>query len=120
MEMDSLISVLESLKENSESFFTKDGDDAIWRKDVEALNQIIPILTVCNLRGIRTAVELAAAFEEQEKLKERPAKRYKQRFCDYWGCPSCRHYIAKGDPHCRNCGQRIGWAAIQTDGGNSE
>lgn len=64
MKMDELIAVANSLKENSQSFFSKDGDDEIFRKDVEALNEIIPILTVCKNYGIQSAIELDAVLNK--------------------------------------------------------
>lgn len=110
MKMDELIAVANSLKENSQSFFSKDGDDEIFRKDVDALDKIIPILTVCKNRGVESEIELAAALDEERiRLNVRTAIVEKGRYYDYYKCPSCSSYIASGDCYCRNCGQKIGW-----------
>lgn len=128
MEMDSLISVLESLKENSESFFTNDGDDAIWREDVEALNQIIPILTACKHRGVKNAEELADILDSYSGLMTRYQKmieKYttpqdaKKIITGRWLCPSCSEASVYRRNHCHKCGQRLGWPPMRRNGGNT-
>lgn len=52
MSIDSIISQISSLKDNSQSFITKDGDDEIWREDVRACESAIAILSALQDVGI--------------------------------------------------------------------
>lgn len=52
MSIDSIISQISSLKDNSQSFITKDGDDEIWREDVRACESAIAILSALQDAGI--------------------------------------------------------------------
>lgn len=44
MRMEDIISQLESIRTNSASFLDSKETDSIWRKDIEALDEIITIL----------------------------------------------------------------------------
>ena len=44
MRMEDIISQLESIRANSASFLDSKETDSIWRKDIEALDEIITIL----------------------------------------------------------------------------
>lgn len=52
MSIDGIISQISSLKDNSQSFITKDGDDEIWREDVRACESAIAILSALQDAGI--------------------------------------------------------------------
>lgn len=46
MDKQEVLKQLKSLADNSESFYTKDGDDEIWRKDVMALGIAMAVITM--------------------------------------------------------------------------
>lgn len=58
MSIDSIISQISSLKDNSQSFITKDGDDEIWREDVRACESAIAILSALQDAGINDPKQL--------------------------------------------------------------
>lgn len=64
MEINELISVLISLRASSKDCFTDDGTDEIFREDVEAIDQIIPILMALEQNGIKNAADIDAVLND--------------------------------------------------------
>lgn len=95
MTNEKVISQLEDLQENSESFLEKDETESVWRDDINALNIAIDAVK-----------------------KQIPTVAMKSDSGSYYICPSCmkliEHYeISHGNieiPYCKWCGQRIDWA----------
>lgn len=52
MSIDEIIRQLSSIKDNAESFTTKDGDDEIWREDIAVCEELISILSEMQDAGI--------------------------------------------------------------------
>lgn len=52
MSIDEIIRQLSSIKDNAESFTTKDGDDEIWREDIAVCEELISILSEMRDAGI--------------------------------------------------------------------
>lgn len=74
MSIDSILAQISSMKDNSRSFFTKDGDDEIWRKDVEACENAIAILSALQDAGINEPEQIRnftnfKIFKKKKRIK---------------------------------------------------
>lgn len=58
MSTDKIIRQLLSIKDNAESFTTKDGDDEIWREDIAVCEELISILSEAQDAGINNTDQI--------------------------------------------------------------
>ena len=70
MSIDSIVSQISSLKDNSESFITGNGDDEIWVNDVRACESAIAILSALQDAGIGGLEELQSFLAEKNETSE--------------------------------------------------
>lgn len=57
MTIEKMIDQIVSIKDNAESFTTKDGDDEIWRADIKVCEEMIAILSALQDAGVNTSQE---------------------------------------------------------------
>ena len=71
MSIDRILSQISSLKDNSKSFFTNDGDDRIWREDVKACHIVIAILSALQDAGFNKPEQIynLAKQSKQERIR---------------------------------------------------
>lgn len=69
--IDSIISQISSLKDNSQSFITKDGDDEIWREDVRACENAISILSTLQDAGINELDQIRDFIKHRTPVKRK-------------------------------------------------
>lgn len=119
MGMDSILAQLASLADNSRSsIMGKPEDeefDAIWKANIEALEQTTAILSALQDEGIRDPEQVhdliadynALADERRElhRKYEHPNPAISVGGQDF--CPECRNPIRYQSRHCPRCGKRL-------------
>lgn len=69
--MDGILHQISSLKDNSFSFFTKDGDDEIWREDVRACENVIAILSALQDAGINELEQIYDFIAQYKAIQQK-------------------------------------------------
>ena len=98
-----IISQLESLKENSQSFLEKDEPGSVWADDIKALDEAMDII-----HDYALVTEQAARLMQKYETPKDVIRRGNGMF-DAWQCPDCQGFIQHGNEHCHWCGRKIGW-----------
>lgn len=129
MDIDSILSQLSSLEDNSKSFITGKQDEAewedIWKADVEALKQAAAILKALQDEGIGDPEQVrdliadynAIASERQEMYRKYETPDPAITVGGTAFCPDCKTQIYYHPRHCPGCGKRLlqerGWNQAQ-------
>lgn len=129
MDIDSILSQLSSLEDNSKSFITGKPEDqetdAIWKADMEALEQAAAILKALQDEGIGDPEQVrdliadynAIASERQEMYRKYETPDPAITVGGTAFCPDCKTQIYYRPRHCPGCGKRLlqerGWNQAQ-------
>lgn len=99
MDYKRLLSQMESLKQNSQSFITEDSDP-IWQADVEALDEAMDIIADYEKVTVQLS-EMMQKYEQEKAVIDRGPSVYQ--------CPDCGASAFYGNEHCWRCGRKLGW-----------
>lgn len=117
--IDKLLAQLSSLADNSRSFITgkseDDEFDAIWKADIEALEQAISIISALQDEGIRDPEQVHDLIADYNAIADERRElycKYEQpsltiSVCGQDFCPECRNPIRYQPRHCPRCGKRL-------------
>lgn len=115
MNIEAILMQLTSIKQNSQSFITKDSDP-IWKKDVEALEWATAILSTLQDEGINDYEGLKDAIfdftlmrKEYQKMHLKHRKAVKPiRKDGVAHCPDCNKRVHPNHTYCHWCGKLLG------------
>ena len=115
MNIEEILAQLSSLKENSQSFITKDSEP-IWQKDVEALEQTISILSILADEGITDYDDLENAVYDDNLMRKEYRKMHEKYRCPQnpihkdgvAHCPDCNKRVHPNHTYCHWCGKLLG------------
>ncbi len=100
MDYKEIISQLQDLKKNSESFLDKNEPDSVWNNDIKALDEAMDIINDYSAM----AKQYRASVTRYETAKD-----VIRCGMGTYQCPDCRNRVFFGNEHCRRCGRKLGW-----------
>ena len=107
MTIEKIINQLYSLKENSQSFITKDSEP-VWQEDVDALDRTIAILSALSESGVQSLGDLKAAIVAHKEMKLKHCNAARPIPKDgVLHCPDCNKRVHAGHSFCHRCGKRL-------------
>jgi len=95
-----IISQLQDLKANSESFPGQDEPDSVWHGNIKALDEAMDIINDYSTM----AKQYRASVTKYETAKD-----VIRCGMGAYQCPDCRNRVFFGNGHCRSCGRKLGW-----------
>ena len=100
MDYKEIISQLQDLKSNSESFHDQDEPDSVWHSDIKALGEAMDIINDYS----SMAKQYRASVTKYETAKD-----VIRCGMGVYQCPDCRNRVFFGNGHCHSCGRKLGW-----------